>query len=127
MKIFSMIVVLPLEKHFSGFELPLFVPAELVFKGGLQVTCSIGSERVGVLIVEQPGDAIFQGTLPPFALHEPILRLKFEVISHYSGDGRELGVCIRIHFPSGCLNAREYSASGQRAHPSPFASYRRAT
>jgi tRNA (mo5U34)-methyltransferase len=94
MKSFSMTVVLPLEKRFSGFELPLFVPAELVFTGSLQVTCRIGNERVGRLVVERPGQATFQGMLPPSALHEPILRLQFEVISNYDGDGRELGVCI---------------------------------
>jgi len=99
-KAFSVEVILPLETPLSGFSLPILAPPA-IFHGNrpLDISCRIKDQLVGIARYNQAGSYAFRGELPPFALHEPILRLDFEVqsdISAPAGDIRELGVCVPV-------------------------------
>jgi hypothetical protein len=97
-KSFGLEVVLPLEKPFSGFSLSVFVPRQTVQAGRtVRLSCSIRDRVVGAAEYAAGGFYEFVGELPPFALHEPILRLDFSVESEFvsdESDGRELGICV---------------------------------
>jgi tRNA (mo5U34)-methyltransferase len=100
-KSFALEVVLPLEKPFSGFSLSIFVPRQIVRAGQpLSLSCRIRDQLVGTAEYAASGFYEFEGELPPFALHEPVLRLDFTVESEFvsdESDGRELGICIPAH------------------------------
>ncbi len=97
-KHFSIEVVLPLETPLSGFSLAVVVPPATVVSGGtVLLSCRIRDQVVGTTEYRAGGSFEFVGTLPPFALHEPVLRLDFAVESDFSpppGDCRELGICV---------------------------------
>lgn len=97
-KNFALEVVLPLEKPFSGFSLSIFVPRQIVAAGRpVSLSCRIRDQIVGTAEYAGSGSYEFVGELPPFALHEPVLRLYFTVESDFvsdESDGRELGICV---------------------------------
>jgi len=96
-KKFALEVVLPLEKPFSGFALSIFVPRQVVQAGRIVFSCKIRDQVVGTAEYGAGGCYEFSGELPPFALHEPVLRLDFTVESEFvsdESDGRELGICV---------------------------------
>ena len=96
-KKFALEVVLPLEKPFSGFALSIFVPRQVVQAGRIVFSCKIRDQVVGTAEYGAGGFYEFSGELPPFALHEPVLRLDFTVESEFvsdESDGRELGICV---------------------------------
>jgi len=99
-KRFSLEVVLPLEQPVMGFSLSINVPEGVAEDTqSITVSCSIRGERVGSATYEAPGPVEFTGKFPPFAAHEPILRLEFCVNSSFgvpSGDLRELGICVPL-------------------------------
>jgi len=104
-KRFSLGIVLPLEKPFTGFSLDLFIaPALVASRQPLTVSCRIRDQVVGRSQYSESGPVDFSGHLPPFALHEPVLKLDFTVESEYSpaaGDARELGICVPIEPATG--------------------------
>lgn len=97
-KSFAVEVVLPLEKPFSGFWLSIFVPRQILGAGqSVSLSCRIRDQIVGTAQYAASGFYEFVGELPPFALHEPVLRLDFAVQSEFvsdESDGRELGICV---------------------------------
>ena len=97
-KSFALEVVLPLQKPFSGFSVSIFVPRQIVqAEQAISLSCRIRDQVVGTAGYSTSGFYEFEGELPPFALHEPVLRLDFTVESEFvsdESDGRELGVCI---------------------------------
>ncbi|MGD0299245.1 MAG: hypothetical protein ABSE86_19240 [Bryobacteraceae bacterium] len=97
-KKFALEVVLPLEQPFAGFTLSVFVPRQVVQAGQpVSLSCRIRDQLVGTAEYATSGFYEFEGELPPFALHEPMLRLDFTVESAFvsdEGDGRELGICV---------------------------------
>jgi tRNA (mo5U34)-methyltransferase len=97
-KSFALEVVLPLERSFSGFSLSVFVPRQTVQAGRtVLLSCRIQDRVVGTGAYAAGGFYEFVGELPPFALHEPALRLDFTVESEFvsdESDGRELGICV---------------------------------
>jgi tRNA (mo5U34)-methyltransferase len=97
-KSFALEVVLPLEKPFSGFSLSVFVPRQIVPAGRtVRLGCSIRDQLVGAGEYAAGGFYEFRGELPPFALHEPVLRFDFTVENEFvsdESDGRELGICV---------------------------------
>ena len=99
-KRFSLEVVLPLEQPVAGFALSISVPEVLVADTQrITVSCRIGGEAAGSIAYDAPGKSEFTGQFPPFAAHEPILRLDFAVDSSFclsSGDPRELGICVPL-------------------------------
>ncbi len=100
-KRFSLEVVLPLEKPFTGFALSVFIPADVIAAGPLSLTCRIKDQLVGTTQYSTSGSFEFVADLPPFALHEPILRLDFTVDTGFSAgpgfdDPRELGICVPV-------------------------------
>lgn len=98
-KRFSVEVVLPLETPLSGFSLFMMIPDALVAGNrAVSLCCTISGHAVGTQCYSAAGVHLFKGDLPPFALHEPILGLSFEVDSafHSTTDARELGVCVPL-------------------------------
>lgn len=100
-KHFSLEVVLPLEKPFTGFLLPVFVPPALMTAGRpVSLSCRIRDQIVGRSQYAEAGAFEFFGELPAFALHEPVLKLDFTVDSDFSpgaSDPRELGICVPVN------------------------------
>jgi len=91
---FALEIVLPLEQPFSGFTLSVFVPRGIV---PARLSCKIRGEEVGKAEYAEGGLSEFQGELPPFALHEPSLRLDFTVQNNFTPNDietRPLGICI---------------------------------
>ncbi len=89
-------VVLPLETNVSEFVLAAYLPDAVK---AVAISCRISGELVGAMNCDAPGPFEFHGLLPPFAAHEPVLRLEFAVDSAFSdpgGDPRELGICVPI-------------------------------
>jgi tRNA (mo5U34)-methyltransferase len=93
-KRFTLEVVLPLERQFSGFQLALYIPAAVL--PDLQVSADINGEPCGTRGYGEEGAAVFRGTFPPVALHHPILTIGFTVQSAFKGDGRDLGICVPL-------------------------------
>jgi tRNA (mo5U34)-methyltransferase len=105
-KSFALEIVLPLEIALSEFRLSMHAPDVLVAGGNeVRITCHIGREICGSMTVNYAGPFEFRGTLPPCALHEPVLRLEFTVISSFAGDDRELGICVPLE-PGGSATSR---------------------
>ena len=91
-KRFSLGVTLPLERPIGGFMFRAYAP------GGMTLECCIGGEPIHSETYETPGDFTFRSPLPPYAAHEPILKLDFSVESTFAapGDTRELGICVPL-------------------------------
>jgi hypothetical protein len=99
-KAFSIEIVLPLERSLTSFSLPVIVPDALIMKARwIGLSCTINGSLVGSSRYDRPGTHVFEGILPEFSLHEPVLKLSFEVHSDFEaplGDERQLGVCVPI-------------------------------
>lgn len=97
-KQFAMQVVLPLEQVFSGFRLKFFLPQAVLDSnaGTLALSCNIDGQLCGSLMYSRAGDHEITGSFPPSALHQPILRIDFHVAGTFSGDARDLGICIPL-------------------------------
>ena len=81
-KQFSLEVVLPLETPLSSFVLSARIPEQVLASvRPLALSCQIRGELVGAMNCATPGPIEFHGSLPPFALHEPRLRIDFNVDS----------------------------------------------
>jgi hypothetical protein len=100
-KRFSLEVVLPLEKAFTGFALSVFIPEAVVAAGPVSLACRIRDQLVGTAQYATGGCFEFVAELRPFALHEPVLKLDFTVETGFSAghgidDPRELGICVPV-------------------------------
>jgi len=93
-KHFTLDIVLPLERQFTGFHLAVYIPAALL--PDLQISAEISGQPCGSASYSEEGAAQFRGTLSPEALHHPILTIAFTVHSSFTGDGRDLGICVMI-------------------------------
>jgi tRNA (mo5U34)-methyltransferase len=111
-KTFSIELVLPLETPLSGFSLRILIPTAILGTDGiLGLSCTIKSRLVGDARYDGAGSHVFRGALPPFALHEPILTLRFSVDSDFSspsGDIRELGLCVPVTGPGHQIDFRVF-------------------
>ena len=74
-KTFSIGLVLPLEQPLTGFSLLITVPQAIATQDRpIFISCSIGGRTVGSSRYCDAGSYLFQGELPPFALHERFSR-----------------------------------------------------
>lgn len=94
-KRFSVQIILPLERNLISFTLPVFIPDQIIGEG-IRMEANVRGSSCGILVCNGPGLLNFKGKLPVFSLHEPVLRIDFEVFSSYRGDGRDLGVCVPL-------------------------------
>jgi hypothetical protein len=117
-KTFSMQVVLPLETPLTSFSLRVVIPPSILGdEETLGLSCRIKDQQVGAARYDRPGSQLFCGALPPFALHEPILTLRFSVEGVFlppSDDIRELGVCIPLTEPDQRIDFRVAYAEEDR-------------
>ncbi|MGA2148984.1 MAG: class I SAM-dependent methyltransferase [Bryobacteraceae bacterium] len=99
-KAFSLDVVLPLERPVVSFVLHASIPeAVIAASGAVTIGCAISGAHIGDATYSTSGPIEFRCDLPPFALHDPQLRLDFSVLSSFAApeeDRRELG--LRVPF-----------------------------
>jgi len=93
-KLFTLFVVLPLERHVSKFSLDVYIPNAVL--PSLSLEAYIGSELCGHAEYSEEGVQPFHGKLPLFALHQPRLTIEFRVTSSLEHADRELGICVPL-------------------------------
>ncbi len=93
-KLFTLFLVLPLQRDLSGFSLEVYIPDAVLPL--LSLEAHIGSELVGQATYTDEGVQPFRAKLPQFALHEPRLTIRFRVTSSLEHADRELGLCVPL-------------------------------
>lgn len=93
-KRFTLQIVLPLERHFTGFSLPLYIPEAVL--PSITVAAYIGQEQCAETTFTTEGVQQLRGVLPPTALHDPDLTIAFRVTSTLNHPDRELGICVPL-------------------------------
>lgn len=93
-KLFTLHLVLPLEQHFSGFSLDIYIPEAAL--PWIKLEAYISGQLCGQAAYSAEGIQPFSGILKPLALHEPMLVIEFRVTSALQHSGRELGICVPL-------------------------------